>query len=415
MAIIKPFKAIRPRKDLASRVAELPYDVMNSEEAREIAKGNPYSFLHVDKSEIDLPLETDIHATEVYEKARDNFRGMISDEVLIQDERDNFYIYEQRLNGHTQTGLVITASIDDYMNQNIKKHELTLAEKETDRINHVDYTSANTGPIFLTYRNVDEINAIIAECKRVKEPLFEFQAPDKVIHAGWAIEREDAIQRLIELFENVSSLYIADGHHRCASAVDVGLMRRVANGESHTGEEEYNYFLAIAYPDSCVEIMDYNRVVFDKNGLSPEELISKISEDFEVTKLDVETYKPTEPKNFGMYMDGVWYNLKAKNGSYDGEVIHHLDVSILQDNLLNPILGIADPRKSKRIDFVGGIRGPKEIKRRVDALDGVGFTMYPTTIQELMQIADESKIMPPKSTWFEPKPRSGLFIHDLID
>lgn len=409
MAVIRPFKGIRPIKELANKIAALPYDVMDSDEAREMVKGNPYSFLHVDKAEIDLPNDIDAYDDRVYEKAKENLDKMIEKGYYIEDEKPKFYIYRQVLKGRSQVGLVGCASIDDYTNNIIKKHELTREDKEIDRINHVYKCEANTGPIFLTYRANKNISNIINEWMK-KEPVYDFKSEDGVSHTVWIIEDEGTVNKISELFKSVEYLYIADGHHRSASAVKVGHIKRAEN-EDYTGDEEFNYFLSISYPDSELEVLDYNRTVKDLNGLSKEEFLNKVSENFIVTKSN-EQVKPKEKHTFGMYLEKQWYLLEARNGIFNpDDPVDQLDVSILQNNLLKPILGIDDPRKSKRIKFVGGIRGLKELERRADTDMKVSFSMYATTTDDIMDIADSGKIMPPKSTWFEPKPRSGLFIH----
>lgn len=412
MAIIKAFKALRPTQDLASKIAALPYDVMNSEEAREMVKDNEYSFLHVDRAEINLPKETNIYDKVVYEKARDVLDKMIDDGLYVQEEKPCMYIYRQTMKGKSQTGLVICASIDDYINNKIKKHEHTRKDKELDRINHVDYCDANTGPIFLTYRNQDEISRIMDKWTR-NRPLYDFISEDGNGHTVWIINNDSDIERLTTLFEKVDSLYIADGHHRAKSAVEVGLKRRKEN-PGYTGEEEFNYFLAIAYPDNQLEVLDYNRTVKDLNGLSEEEFLNAIGKDFKV-KISENPVKPMRRHTFGMYMDNTWYELEAKDGTFNEEdPMDRLDVSILQNNLLSPILGVDDPTKSDRIEFIGGIRGIKELEKRANKDMKVSFSMFATTTDDIMSIADGGMIMPPKSTWFEPKPRSGLFIHKLI-
>lgn len=413
MAIVKPFKAVRPAEKFAQKVAALPYDVMNSDEAREMVSDNPYSFLHVDKAEIDLDKDIDLYDKLVYAKARENLYKMVKDGIFQEDLKAYFYVYRQIMNGRIQTGLVTCTAIDDYINNVIKKHEHTRADKEQDRINHVDICDANTGPIFLTYKYKKEINDIIIECTK-QNPVYDFVSEDGISHAVWVIDKDLYINKLIELFKNVDSLYIADGHHRAASAVKVGQMRRKENPQ-YTGEEEYNFFLSVIFPDKDLYIMDYNRVVKDLNGLSTQEYMLKISDKFEVSRYEGEgPYKPSCRHTYGMYLEGQWYKLTAKEGSYNpADPVDSLDVSILQDNLLQPILGIDDPRTDKRIDFIGGMRGLKELERRVEHGMKVAFSMYPTTIHELMDIADAGKVMPPKSTWFEPKLRSGLFIHKL--
>lgn len=411
MAVIRQFKAIRPTPEMAEKVAALPYDVVNSEEAAEMVIGNPYSFLHVDKAEIDLPAGTDIYSPEVYEKAKSNLEKMITDGVLVQDEKPMLYVYELTMDGRSQTGLVACTSIDEYMQGIIKKHELTREDKEQDRIRHVDICNANTGPIFLAYRTVDEISEIVDNVKK-NAPVYDFTAEDGIIHRAWIIDDEETINRLVKLFKDVPNLYIADGHHRNASAAKVGLKRRNEN-PNYTGDEEFNYYLAVIFPSDQLKILDYNRVVKDLNGLSEEEFIKKLSEKFEIVETEGRA-KPDKAYDFGMYMDGKWYMLTAKDEIKSKDAVKCLDVSILQDNVLIPILGIGDIRTDKRIDFVGGIRGLGELEKRVDSGEmKVAFAMYPTSIEQLMTIADENKIMPPKSTWFEPKLRSGLFIHSL--
>ena len=411
MAVIRQFKAIRPTPEMAEKVAALPYDVVNSEEAAEMVIGNPYSFLHVDKAEIDLPAGTDIYSPEVYEKAKSNLEKMITDGVLVQDEKPMLYVYELTMDGRSQTGLVACTSIDEYMQGIIKKHELTREDKEQDRIRHVDICNANTGPIFLAYRTVDEISEIVDNVKK-NAPVYDFTAEDGIIHRAWIIDDEEAINRLVKLFKDVPNLYIADGHHRNASAAKVGLKRRNEN-PNYTGDEEFNYYLAVIFPSDQLKILDYNRVVKDLNGLSEEEFIKKLSEKFDIAETEG-IAKPDKAYDFGMYMDGKWYMLTAKDEIKSKDAVKGLDVSILQDNVLIPILGIGDIRTDKRIDFVGGIRGLGELEKRVDSGEmKVAFAMYPTSIEQLMTIADENKIMPPKSTWFEPKLRSGLFIHSL--
>mgnify|MGYP005796127695 FL=1 len=411
MAVIRQFKAIRPTPEMAEKVAALPYDVVNSEEAAEMVIGNPYSFLHVDKAEIDLPAGTGIYSPEVYEKAKSNLEKMITDGVLVQDEKPMLYVYELTMDGRSQTGLVACTSIDEYMQGIIKKHELTREDKEQDRIRHVDICNANTGPIFLAYRTVDEISEIVDNVKK-NAPVYDFTAEDGIIHRAWIIDNEETINRLVKLFKDVPNLYIADGHHRNASAAKVGLKRRNEN-PNYTGDEEFNYYLAVIFPSDQLKILDYNRVVKDLNGLSEEEFIKKLSEKFDIVETEGRA-KPDKAYDFGMYMDGKWYMLTAKDEIKSKDAVKGLDVSILQDNVLIPILGIGDIRTDKRIDFVGGIRGLGELEKRVDSGEmKVAFAMYPTSIEQLMTIADENKIMPPKSTWFEPKLRSGLFIHSL--
>ena len=415
MAIVRPFRAVRPHETLADKVAALPYDVMNSEEAREMVKDNPYSFLHVDKSEVDLPASIDLYDQRVYDKARENIVKFIEDGTLVQEADKALYIYTLVMDGHPQTGLVSLASIDDYQNNVIKKHEFTRAEKEADRIRHVDVTNFHTGPIFLTYVYQEEITRIIEDYKKNHDPLYDFIAEDGVQHTAWAILDEKIIEELKQKFEKVESLYIADGHHRAASAVRVGMMRREKN-KDFTGDEEFNYFLSVIFPSNELRIMDYNRVVKDLNGCDSEQFMDAIRKDFTVTAYEGEgPYRPEMKHTFGMYLDGRWYKLEAKKHIvFDEDPLKRLDCKILQDHLLHPVLGIEDPRVDKRIDFVGGIRGLKELERRVEKDMKVAFSMYPTTIMDLISISDAGMVMPPKSTWFEPKLRSGLTIH-LLD
>lgn len=414
MAVIKAFKAVRPVCELADKVAALPYDVMNSEEAREMVKNDPYSFLHVDKAEVDLDPSIDLYDKRVYEKASKNLKDMIKNGVMKRDEKENLYIYKQVMNGRSQIGLVVCTSIDDYINDIIKKHEHTRADKEQDRINHVDYCNANTGPIFLTYRAKNEIDSVINGWVLAHKPEYDFVSEDGITHTVWVIDENSTIDKLVSEFKVIDYLYIADGHHRAASAVKVGLKRR-EEYPNFKGDEEFNYFLSVLFPDNQLYIMDYNRVVKDLNGNSSEEFMAKVKEKFDITPYNGDgQFKPNSKHTYGMYLDDKWYVLKVKEGTFDEkDPVDRLDVSILQNNLLNPILGIQDPRTDKRIDFIGGIRGLKELERRVNEGMRVAFSMYPTTIDDLMAIADAKRVMPPKSTWFEPKLRSGLFIHEL--
>ncbi len=413
MAVFRPFRAVRPVPEFASKVAALPYDVMNSKEAAEMVKGNPYSFLHVDKAEIDLPEGTDLYSEQVYLKARENLDKLVSDGICAQDGESRFYIYRQIMNGRAQTGLVGCVSIDDYINNIIKKHELTRADKEADRINHVDYCDANTGPIFLTYRPQEKVAAILGEWTKSHAPVYDFVTDDGIGNTVWVIDCPETTAEIAKLFESVDYLYIADGHHRAASAVKVGLKRREQNPD-YNGSEEFNFFLAVLFDCNELEIMDYNRVMKDLNGNTAEEFIAKISEKFTVEKVGTEAYRPVEAHTFGMLLGGEWYKVAAKEGTFNSaDPVESLDVSILQNNLISPILGIDDPRTDKRIDFVGGIRGLGELERRANEDMCLAFSMYPTTLRELMDIADAGQLMPPKSTWFEPKLLSGLFIHKL--
>lgn len=414
MAVFKPFRALRPVPEKANLVAALPYDVMNSEEAAEMVKNNPISFLHVDKAEIDLPKGTDIYDEKVYLKARENLNALEEKGICRQDDVPCFYIYRQIMNGRSQTGLVGCASIDDYKNNIIKKHEFTRADKEADRIRHVDYCDANTGPIFLTYRENEETAAIINSWKESRTPVYDFVTDEGIANTVWVIDDAEINIKLSELFADIDYLYIADGHHRCASAVKVGEKRRAENPD-YSGQEEFNFFLAVAFPKDELEIMDYNRVMKDLNGYTEEEFKEKLGERFTLELYEGEgQYKPSQRHTFGMYLDGRWYKLTAKEGTFnEADPVESLDVSILQNNCITPVFGIEDPRTDKRIDFVGGIRGLAELERRCTTDMKIAFSMYPTSLSELMDIADAGKVMPPKSTWFEPKLLSGLFIHKL--
>ncbi len=414
MSIVRPFKAVRPIPALADQVAALPYDVMNSQEAREMVVGNPYSFLHVDKAEIDLDPSVHLYDAKVYEKARDNLNRMIADGVFIQDEKPCLYIYKQVMDGRAQIGIVGCTSIDDYRNNIIKKHELTRADKELDRINHVDYCDANTGPIFLTYRAQSRIDELVKGVMDSKAPVYDFVSDDGIGHTVWVVDEDAVIDEICAIFGGVENLYIADGHHRSASAVRVGIKRREQN-PGWDGSEEFNYFLSVIFPDDQLYIMDYNRIVKDLNGYTQARFLAAVGEKFDIEEFEGQgVLKPSAKHTYGMYLEGKWYLLTAREGSFDeSDPVARLDVSILQNNLLSPILGIGDPRTDKRIDFVGGIRGLQCLADRVDGGWGVAFSMYPTTMDDLMDIADAGAIMPPKSTWFEPKLRSGVFIHKL--
>ena len=414
MIVLKPFKAIRPTKELAPKVAALPYDVMDSQEARGMTKNNPYSFLHVDKAEIDLDSNIDPYDLRVYEKAKENLKSMMDDEILIKDSKESLYVYKQVMNGKEQIGLVGCVSVEDYMNNRIKKHENTIKEKQKDRTNHVYYCNGNTGPIFLTYRSREDINRIIEDWIDNNIPVCDFVSEDDIAHKVWIIDDNEVMEKLIGLFRTLDSLYIADGHHRAAAAAEVAKMRK-GKEPDFTGKEEFNYFLGVLFPHDQLYVMDYNRVVKDLNGHSSTEFVEKIRENFIVEEVEERgPYRPDKKHSFGMYLDNKWYKLTARENSFDlDDPVGSLDASILQDNVLQPILGIEDPRTNKRIDFIGGIRGLEELEKRVDEGMAVAFSLYPTAIDDLMKIADEGKTMPPKSTWFEPKLRSGLFIHDL--
>jgi len=408
MATVKPFRGYRPAAH-AEQIACPPYDVINSQEAREMAAGNALSFLHVEKPEIDLPENVDLYDAQVYAKGKENLEKFIADGILKQDDKPCFYIYAQTMNGRTQYGLVAAVSAEEYDKAIIRRHELTRKDKEEDRTRHVDTLSATTGPVFLTYPDQPDMNRKVAEICAEK-PIYNFTSPDGIGHSVWVVSDEKTIQAIISIFARLPILYIADGHHRSASAANVARKRKAANPH-HTGQESYNFFQAVIFPSSQLYIMDYNRLVKDLNGLSQAQFLEKISEKFEVRPTG--QAKPSARHEFGMYLGGQWYTLVAKAGTFDEQnPVAALDVSILQENLLAPVLGIGDPRTDKRINFVGGIRGLDELKKRVDSgAYQVAFSMYPTSIEELMKVADARLIMPPKSTWFEPKLRSGLVIY----
>jgi len=415
MAIFRPFKALRPPKNIADKVAAKPYDVINTQEARKEAEGNPYSLLHITRSEIDLPVGTDEHDPRVYEKAKENFLKFIENKWLIPDKEAYFYIYAQTMWGKTQYGIVGCASIDDYFNNVIKKHELTRKDKEEDRMKHVRVTNANVEPVFFAYKSLPELDNLIFSYAKEHEPIYDFTANDGVGHHFWVINEKEINEKIQKLFAEMPALYVADGHHRTAAAALVGKEKREQH-PNYTGNEEFNYFMAVAFPDNQLTIIDYNRVVKDLNGLSKDEFLQKLSEFFDIENKGTEEYKPNKLHNFSMYLGGNWYSLTAKKGTYnDNDPIGVLDVTILSDLVLNNLLGIKDLRTDKRIDFVGGIRGLGELKRRVDSGEmTVAFALYPVSMKQLMDIADSGNIMPPKTTWFEPKLRSGLSIH-LLD
>ena len=413
MATIKPFKGIRPPRQLAAQVASRPYDVLNSEEARSEAEGNPLSLYHIIKPEIDFAPGTDEHAPEVYAKAAENFKKFRDNGWLVQDDREHYYVYAQTMDGRTQYGLVVCASVDDYMTGKIKKHELTRRDKEEDRMKHVRVNNANIEPVFFAYPHNDELDRIVADVVK-GEPEYDFTAPDGVGHHFWVISDEAAIRRITELFAAMPALYIADGHHRSAAAALVGDEKRRQNPH-HRGDEEYNYFMAVCFPASQLTIIDYNRVVRDLNGLTPEEFLQALGKHFDVEEKGTEIYKPARLHNFSLYLAGKWYSLTAHPDTYDdNDPIGVLDVTISSRCILDELLGIKDLRSDKRIDFVGGIRGLGELKRRVDSGEmQVALALYPVSMKQLMDIADSGNIMPPKTTWFEPKLRSGLVIHKL--
>lgn len=412
MAIIKPFLCVRPNRQAAARVAALPYDVYNRKEAKDETDREPLSFLKIDRAETSFGDEVDVCDPRVYRKAKDLFEQMTADGTLLSDQEESYYIYELVMNGRSQTGIVACASIDDYVNNIIKKHENTREDKEQDRIRHVDALDAQTGPIFLAYRSDETINRVVALTKTA-EPLYDFTAPDGIGHRVFKISDRQDLEDVRNAFSSIDSIYIADGHHRAASAVKVGLKRRSLN-PGHTGQEEYNFFLSVLFPHDQLMIMDYNRAVRDLNGHSEPEFLQLVSEHFTVERRGTEPFKPRKKAEFGMCLNGFWYCLEAKNKLLAiADAVESLDVSLLQNYLLEPVLGICDPRIDKRIDFIGGIRGMEELERRTLEDMAVAFAMYPTSIEELFRVADNGKLMPPKSTWFEPKLRSGLFIHKL--
>lgn len=411
MPTVTPFRSIRPTPALADRVAALPYDVYNRSEALEVVKKEPLSFLKIDRAETQFPDDVDTYAPEVYEKAKEMLEEMIADGTFVTEDAPCYYIYELIMDGRSQTGIVACSSVDDYQNQLIKKHENTREDKELDRIRHVDVTDTHTGPIFLVYRSQAKINEIVETAKK-EAPLYDFTSDDGITHRAWCISDEAVIAELSENFAQIPCTYIADGHHRCASAVKVGLKRREEN-PGYTGDEEFNRFLSVLFPDDQLYIMPYNRVVKDLNGLSEEEFIKAVeAAGFTIEKQD-DQVMPDKKGTFGMYLSGNWYLLTAADSLKSDDPVEGLDVSILQNYLLKPILNIQDPRTDKRIDFVGGIRGLNELERRVAGDMTVAFSMYATSITELLSVADAGLLMPPKSTWFEPKLRSGLFLHKL--
>ena len=413
MAVFRAFKALRPAREKAAAVAALPYDVVSREEAAVIGKENPDSFLHVDRAEMDLPADTGLYDPEVYKKAKENLLQMEEKGILSQDHKPCYYIYELVRKGKVQTGIAGCASIDDYLNNVVKKHELTRSDKELDRINHVDVCDANTGPIYLACRYTDRLSGLLAQWKKDHLAEYDFTEEDEITHRVWVIDEDEAIALIQEEMEKIPALYIADGHHRSASAFKVGMKRREEHPD-FTGDEEFNFFMAAIFPDSDLHIFDYNRVVKDLNGLDSESFLKKIEEaGFEVEEKGVEIYAPEAKHFFGMFIDGKWYRLKATDRIIPDHVIDSLDVAVLQNNLLGPVLGIDDPRTSNRIDFVGGIRGLAELERRVNSDMKVAFAVYPVSISDLLAVSDADMIMPPKSTWFEPKLGSGLLIHML--
>jgi uncharacterized protein (DUF1015 family) len=411
MAVIRPFQAYRPNKGLEDKIAALPYDVYNREEACAAVRGNPLSFLNIDRAETQFDESVDTYADEVYEKAHELLWGMIEKGEFVQEDKPVYYIYELTMEGRVQTGIVACASVDDYQNQVIKKHENTRADKELDRIRHVETCKAQTGPIFLAYRANDVLKEIIQRTKQ-EQALYDFTTEDNITHRVWCISGEEDVQAIENAFAGIGQIYIADGHHRCASAVKVGLKKREENPD-YTGAEEFNYFLSVLFADEELMIMDYNRVVKDLNELSEMEFLTRVSEIFEIVKTDKACIKPSAKGEVAMLVGDTWYLLSVKDAYKSEDPVDGLDVAVLQNQVLAPILGIGDPKTDKRIDFVGGIRGMEELERRVRTDCAVAFAMYPTSIQELFAVADAGLLMPPKSTWFEPKLRSGLFIHTI--
>lgn len=413
MATVKPFKAIRPNAKYADKVISLPYDVMNRREAAEMAADNPYSFLHICRAEIDMPEQENAYDKSIYEKARDNIAKRLESGVFVQDDRPTLYIYRQIMDGRVQTGIVGCVAVDEYQNNTIKKHEFTRVEKEQDRINHFDVCDADTEPVFLTYRDDKRIRSIIEGYAANHAPEYDITSDDGIHHTLWVIDDPEIVTSLSELFTEIPALYIADGHHRSASACKVGLKRREEHPD-YTGDEEFNFFMAVIFPENDLKIFDYNRVVKDLNGNSKQEFLDKIkTAGFDVEEKGDEIYHPEGKHVFSMFLDGRWYKLTAKDAIIPDHVTESLDVAVLQNNLLHPILGIEDPRTDKRIDFVGGIRGLQELEKRVNEDMEVAFAVYPVDINDLLRVADNNMVMPPKSTWFEPKLGSGLFIHSL--
>ncbi len=423
MSTIKAFKAIRPVKDMAQRVAALPYDVMSRKEAERMVEGNSFSFLRIDRAEIEFDAAVSFDNPLVYEKASENLKKLMDKGILAQDPEEYLYIYRLDTKGHSQAGLVTCLSIDEYLQGVIKKHEHTRQDKELDRTNHILKCNANTGPILLFYKEQSEIQAIMDEWMQRKAPVYDFASGDGVVHRIWVIDSREIINKLVGMFGGVESLYIADGHHRCAAAARACLEKRKGG---YRGDEEFNFFLGVVFPHTQLHILDYNRVVNDSNGLNEEAFIQKVSERFKLSNREAgsvfevslaeetKACRPRQKHSMGMYIGNKWYCLEAVPGTWDpNDPIESLDVSILQKQLLEPVLGIKDPRKDKRIEFVGGIRGLGELEKRVAQGKAVAFSLYPTSIQELIDVADAGRVMPPKSTWFEPKLRSGLFIHDL--
>ena len=413
MSKVRPFKAIRPEAKYASDVVSLPYDVMNRKEAAEMASGNPYSFLHICRAEIDMPEQENVYDSSVYEKAKSNIEKYLEEGVFIREEKPALYIYREIMDGRVQTGIVGCVSVDEYKSNTIKKHEFTRVEKEIDRINHFDVCDANTEPVFLTYRDDSRIRTILDKFTRDNAPVYDVTAADGIKHILWVMDDETLIEEMTSIFDEIPALYIADGHHRSASACKVGEKRREEN-PNYTGDEEFNFFMAAIFPDSDLKIFDYNRVVKDLNGNSSQEFMEKIEKaGFALEDMGEEPYYPERKHVFSMYLDGRWYRLTASDDIVPDHITDSLDVAVLQNSLLEPVLGIEDPRTDKRIDFVGGIRGLGELKKRADSDMKVAFAVHPVSMDDLLAVADNDMVMPPKSTWFEPKLGSGLFMHSL--
>jgi len=411
MSDIRPFKGLRPRPELVQKVASLPYDVLNYQEARELAKDNPMSFLHVIKAEIDFGPDVDIHSNKVYKRGAENFQKFLQDGILIQDDSPCFYIYQIAMGSHTQTGLMAGASVDEYEKGLIKKHEFTIKDKEDDRTCHVDILNADTGPVMLSYHSNEEIDKHLKKICDTSEPAYDFTADDGIKHVLWVVSEARDVEHIQKLFKNVPAMYIADGHHRSAAAFRVRNLRKERN-PNHTPDEPYNHFLAVAFPNNQLQILGYYRTVKDLGGLEPETFISRLSENFVVSQTD--DPMPQRPRHFTMFLDGNWYSLTAKNGSFPAhDPVLSLDVSILQKNILESVLNLYGIRTNDRIDFIGGIRGTKELERRCSQDMRVAFALYPTSIDQLMSVSDSGQVMPPKSTWFEPKLRSGIVIKSL--
>ena len=413
MATVRPFKAVRPARERVQDVISLPYDVMNRSEAAAMAEGNPHSFLHICRSEIDLPDQEDPYDASVYQKAKENIAKFIEDGTFIEDDSPCLYIYREIMDGRVQTGIVGCVAVDEYQNNTIKKHEFTRVEKEKDRINHFDVCDADTEPVFLTYRDDKRIRTIMEGYVANHEPEYDITSDDGIQHTLWVVDDPELVRSLTGLFDEIPALYIADGHHRSASACKVGLKRREEHPD-YTGDEEFNFFMAVIFPDNDLKIFDYNRVVKDLNGSTSEEFLDKIREaGFDVEEKGSDIYYPEGKHIFAMFLDGKWYKLTARDSIIPDHVTESLDVAVLQNSLLHPILGIEDPRTDKRIDFVGGIRGLEELEKRVNDDMKVAFAVYPVDVDDLLRVADNNMVMPPKSTWFEPKLGSGLFLHSL--